>query len=114
MEDITQEEIEQVRKLREQAQKQKPVDIKKNIEALIASFKSAKSIYRYDVKEKSYPHDLSLLCDGGNRAMKNPTIVKYIAKAECKFVEEHQKEILEIVSEMIEAEIEEIRSLVNG
>ena len=109
--EITQEELDEIRKLREQKAQQKPIDFKKSIYMLVNALREAKTIDGYQTKQKDYPSDLILLTNNGATPFKNPTIVKYIAKAECIFAEQHAKEILKIVVEEIEKELNEIRGI---
>lgn len=109
--EITQEELEEVRKLRQAKEQQKPVDFKGNVKILMTALERAKVICRYDVIEKGYPSNLKLFYDEGRQVLENPTIVQYIKRAECNYIKAHQAEVMQIVVEEIQKEIDEIREV---
>lgn len=109
-EEITQEDIEELRKLKREGETKKPVDFKETIRMLIVARDKARSIEDYQVKPKNYPSDLGYFKEGQPMTT-SPTLTRYIAQAECSVVKEHIAEVINKAAEMIEKEIEEIRGI---
>lgn len=89
----------------------KPVNFKENIRLLVAAFEKAKIINKYEVKEKSYPTDLNLFFNNGREMLKNPTLVRYIARAEKQIVEENQSAVISRAESMIKNDLNEIKEM---
>jgi len=102
------EEQEEPKEVKEEP---KPIDFKQNILLLVNALEKSSTIDGYQVKEKNYPSDLKLFYNNKTMAMTNPTIVRYIAKAESRFIENNISAVIEMARSMIQKEVNEIKEL---
>jgi hypothetical protein len=98
----------------EEKEQPKPVDFKENIRILLNAFDQSTWIDSYKIMEKDYPSDLGLYFDGGSKMIKNPTLVRYLARAEVKTIQKYMAEVIETASEMIQKDVEEIKEMLKS